>query len=99
MLYAIVAEDAPGSLERRKSARPEHLSRLQALCDAGRLIVAGPNPAIDAESPGPEGFSGSIIIAEFESLEAARSWADNDPYRAAGVYAGVSVKPFKLVLP
>ena len=99
MLYAIVAEDVPDSLERRKSARPEHLRRLQALCDAGRLILAGPNPAVDAEDPGTNGFSGSVIIAEFESLDAALAWADNDPYRTAGGYAGVSVKPFKLLLP
>ncbi|MDH3451302.1 MAG: YciI family protein [Gammaproteobacteria bacterium] len=99
MLYAIIAEDVPDSLQGRKSARPEHLRRLQDLCDAGRLIAAGPNPAIDAEDPGANGFSGSVIIAEFESLEAAQAWADSDPYRDAGVYATVSVKPFKLVLP
>ncbi|MDH3714971.1 MAG: YciI family protein [Gammaproteobacteria bacterium] len=99
MLYAIVAKDVQDSLERRKAVRPEHLRCLQALCEAGRLIVAGPNPAVDAEDPGTNGFSGSVIVAEFESLEAAQAWADNDPYRNAGVYASVSVKPFKLVLP
>ena len=99
MLYAIVAEDVSDSLERRRSARPAHVERLEKLRDAGRLILAGPNPAIDAEDPGASGFTGSIIIAEFDSLDDARSWADSDPYVAAGVYADVRVKPFKLVLP
>lgn len=99
MLYAIVAEDVSDSSERREYARPAHLQRLQTLCDAGRLLAAGPNPAIDAEDPGPNGYTGSVIIAEFESLQAARDWADSDPYCEAGVYAGVSVKPFELVLP
>ncbi len=99
MLYSIVGEDVENSLEKRKAARPAHLERLQALQSEGRLVLAGPNPAIDAEDPGPNGFSGSIIIAEFPSLEAAKEWAEADPYVAAGVYATVSVKPFKHVLP
>ncbi|HEX6735409.1 MAG TPA: YciI family protein [Azonexus sp.] len=99
MLYAIIGEDRPGSLEARLAARPAHLERLQALVAEGRLVLAGPCPAIDSPDPGPAGFSGSIIIAEFASLEAARSWADADPYIAAGVYAGVTVKPFKKALP
>ncbi|GAB6042299.1 YciI family protein [Endothiovibrio diazotrophicus] len=88
-----------GSLERRLAARPAHLERLQALKGEGRLLLAGPHPAIDAEDPGPAGFSGSLVVAEFPSLEMARAWADADPYVAAGVYAEVSVKPFKKVLP
>lgn len=99
MLYAIIGEDVPGSLERRLAARPAHLERLHALQDAGRLIVAGPCPAIDSPDPGPAGFSGSVIIAEFESLAAAHAWANADPYVAAGVYAGVVIKPFKKALP
>jgi uncharacterized protein YciI len=99
MLYAIVAEDVPDSLPLRQQARPDHLARLHALRDAGRLLAAGPNPAIDANDPGPDGFTGSIVIAEFDSLEAAEDWAGNDPYVTAGVYARVTVKPFKLVLP
>jgi uncharacterized protein YciI len=99
MLYVIIGEDVEGSLEKRLAARPAHLERLHALRDAGRLLVAGPNPAIDANDPGEAGFSGSIIIAEFDSLEAAQGWADADPYRAAGVYRHVTVKPFKKVLP
>ncbi len=99
MLYAIVGEDIANSLEKRLAARPEHLSRLTALRDAGRLVLAGPNPAIDSNDPGTAGFTGSIIIAEFESLQAAQQWADADPYKAAGVYATVTVKPFKKVLP
>lgn len=99
MLYAILGEDAPDSLERRLAARPEHLARLTELQGDGRLILAGPFPAIDSPDPGPAGFSGSLIVAEFDSLQAARTWADADPYVAAGVYAGVSVKPFKKVLP
>lgn len=99
MWYSIVSQDVPDSLEKRMTARPDHLSRLEALKNAGRLLVAGPNPAIDSESPGQAGFSGSIVIAEFESLEAAQQWADADPYVAAGVYAEVRVKPFKKVLP
>lgn len=99
MLYSIVAEDTENSLEKRLAARPEHLERLQSLVAEGRLIVAGPNPAIDSEDPGPAGFSGSIIVAEFDSLEAAQAWADADPYISAGVYASATVKPFKHVLP
>ena len=99
MWYAIVGTDVPDSLERRKAARPAHLARLQALQDAGRLRLAGPFPAIDAADPGPAGFSGSLIVAEFDSLAAAQAWADADPYIAAGVYDKVIVKPFKQVLP
>lgn len=99
MLYVIIAEDVSDSLVLRKSARPAHIARLEALRDAGRIVAAGPNPAIDAEDPGANGFTGSIIIAEFESLEAARAWAGDDPYVAAGVYDRVSVKPFKQVFP
>lgn len=99
MWYAIIGEDVDNSLEQRLAARPAHLERLSALRDAGRLLVAGPNPAIDSEDPGSAGFSGSIIIAEFDSLEAAQRWADADPYKAAGVYRQVTVKPFKKVLP
>ncbi|POZ63443.1 YciI family protein [Chromobacterium alticapitis] len=99
MLYAIVAQDAPGSLDKRLAARPDHLARLQALQDAGRLTLAGPFPAIDSVDPGPAGFSGSLIVAEFPSLAEAQAWADADPYRAAGVYASVEVKPFRQVFP
>lgn len=99
MLYAIIGEDRAGSLEQRLAARPAHLERLQALQTAGRLILAGPCPAIDSLDPGPAGFSGSIIVAEFDSLPTAQAWADADPYVAAGVYEKVSVKPFKKVLP
>tara|TARA_R100001377_G_scaffold75058_1_gene51463 strand:- start:537 stop:836 length:300 start_codon:yes stop_codon:yes gene_type:complete len=99
MLYAIISEDVPNSLPLRAQARPAHLARLQELHAANRVVVAGPHPSIDSEDPGEAGFSGSVIIAEFESLEAARSWADADPYVAAGVYSKVTVKPFKKVLP
>lgn len=99
MLYAIIGEDSPGSLEARLAARPAHLERLQALQAAGHLILAGPCPAIDSPDPGPAGFSGSLIVAEFASLDAAQAWADADPYVAAGVYQQVKVKPFKKVLP
>jgi uncharacterized protein YciI len=99
MLYAIIAEDAENTLERRLQARPQHLARLEALQAAGRLVLAGPHPAIDSEDPGPAGFAGSLIVAEFDSLEVAQAWADADPYAAAGVYADVAVKPFKKVLP
>ena len=99
MFYAIIGEDRPGSLESRLATRPAHLERLQALQAEGRLLLAGPCPAIDSPDPGPAGFSGSIIIAEFASLADARAWADADPYVAAGVYAGVTVKPFKKALP
>jgi len=99
MLYVIIGEDVAGSLENRLAARPAHLERLHALQAEGRLILAGPCPAIDSPDPGPAGFSGSIIIAEFASLTAAQAWADADPYVAAGVYARVTVKPFKKALP
>ena len=99
MLYMIQGEDKPGTLEQRLAARPAHLERLNALLAAGRLILAGPFPAIDSPDPGPAGFSGSLIVAEFASIEEAHAWADADPYHAAGVYARVSVKPFKQVLP
>ncbi len=99
MLYSIVGIDKPGSLEARMAARPAHVARLNALRDEGRLVIAGPNPAIDCEDPGDAGFSGSIIIAEFESLEAARAWADADPYVGSGAYESVTDKPFKQVLP
>ncbi len=99
MLYAIISEDVPNSLERRLAARPDHLARLEALRDEGRVVLAGPHPASDAENPGDAGFSGSLVVAEFESLEDANAWADADPYMIAGVYAKVIVKPFKKVLP
>ncbi|EKF74065.1 hypothetical protein A11A3_10416 [Alcanivorax hongdengensis A-11-3] len=99
MLYAIISEDVPDSLPLRGAARPDHLARLEALKDAGRLVLAGPHPAIDSNDPGDAGFSGSLIVAEFESLEAAQQWADQDPYVDAGVYQRVTVKPFKRVLP
>ena len=99
MWYAIEGFDGPDVLAKRLAARTEHLARLIALRDEGRLLLAGPCPAIDTEDPGPAGFSGSIVIAEFTSLEAARGWADADPYIAAGVYARVDVRPFKRVLP
>lgn len=99
MLYAIIAEDRPSSLEDRLAARPAHLERLEQLKAVGRLVLAGPHPAIDSEDPGPAGFTGSLVVAEFESLEEARAWADSDPYVAAGVYARVTVKPFRKVLP
>ena len=99
MWYAIEGYDGEGVLERRLGARGAHLARLRALLDAGRLLLAGPCPAIDAEDPGPAGFSGSIVIAAFGSLEDARAWAGADPYVAAGVYHRVDVRPFKRVLP
>lgn len=99
MWYVINATDNEGSLERRLSVRARHLARLQELQNQGRLLLAGPCPAVDSNDPGPAGFSGSLIVAEFDSLEEAQSWADADPYVEAGVYAGVSVKPFRKVLP
>jgi len=99
MLYAILSEDIPGSLARRLEARGAHLERLKALQQAGRLVLAGPHPAIDSADPGPAGFSGSLVVAEFASREAAIAWAAEDPYCAAGVYARVTVKPFRKVLP
>ncbi|MCM2319424.1 Protein YciI [compost metagenome] len=99
MLYAIIASDAANSLDARLANRPAHLERLNALKDAGRLVLAGPHPAIDSNDPGPAGFTGSLIVAEFDSLQAARAWADADPFCAAGVYAEVVVKPFRQTLP
>ncbi|HEX5766581.1 MAG TPA: YciI family protein [Woeseiaceae bacterium] len=99
MWYAVISEDIEDSLSRRSQARPAHLARLSTLVDEGRLLVAGPHPAIDAENPGPAGFSGSLVIADFASLEEAEAWARDDPYVEAGVYANVVVKPFKWVLP
>lgn len=99
MYYAIISEDVDNSLPLRKQARPDHIARLEALRDEGRLLVAGPHPALDTVEPGDAGFTGSLVIAEFESLEHARQWADADPYVAAGVYQRVTVKPFKAVLP
>ena len=99
MLYAIISEDHKDSLEKRKATRPAHLERLQALQDQGRLVLAGPHPAIDSDNPGDAGFTGSLVVAEFNSLAEAKTWADNDPYQAAGVYAQVIVKPFKQVFP
>jgi uncharacterized protein YciI len=99
MLYAILAEDLPGVLDKRLANRPAHVERLKALQDDGRLILAGPHPAIDANDPGPAGFSGSLIVAEFASREAAIAWAAEDPYAKAGVYGKVTVKPFRKTLP
>ncbi len=99
MLYAIIGEDVSHSLELRMAARPAHLARLQALQAQGRLILAGPHPAIDCENPGDAGFTGSLIVAEFDSLQDARQWADADPYVEAKVYSKVTVKPFKKVFP
>lgn len=97
MLYVIYAEDVADSLEKRQSVRPAHLARLQLLRDEGKLLTAGPMPAVDSSDPGAAGFSGSTVIAEFESLEDAQSWAEADPYVAAGVYANVTIKPYKKV--
>jgi len=99
VLYVIIGEDAPGTLERRLAARPDHLARLQRLQDDGHLLLAGPLPAVDSEDPGDAGFSGSLIVAEFTDLRAADAWAQQDPYIGAGVYRRVTVKPFKKVLP
>ncbi|QIT54611.1 YciI family protein [Aquisalimonas sp. 2447] len=99
MYYAIISEDVEESLELRKGARAAHLERLETLKAEGRVLVAGPHPAIDSDDPGPAGFTGSLIIAEFPSLEDARAWAEADPYVTAGVYRSVTVKPFKKVLP
>ncbi|MFJ4153873.1 YciI family protein [Pseudomonas sp. NPDC090233] len=99
MLYAIIASDVANSLEKRLAARPAHIERLQQLKAEGRVVLAGPHPAIDSNDPGEAGFSGSLIVAEFDSLSAAQAWADADPYIAAGVYDKVIVKPFKQVLP
>jgi uncharacterized protein YciI len=99
MLYAIMGEDVQNSLEKRLPVRPAHLQRLQTLQDEGRLVLAGPHPAIDSNSPGDAGFNGSLIVAEFDNLQQALQWADADPYNEAGVYARVVVKPFKQVFP
>lgn len=99
MLYALISQDQSASLDKRLAVRPAHVERLQALKNAGRLILAGPHPAIDSEDPGEAGFTGSLVVAEFDSLEDARQWADSDPYVSAGVYKSITVKPFKKVLP
>lgn len=99
MWYAILSEDVSNSLQKRAGARPAHLERLKELQSQGRLLLAGPHPAIDAQTPGPAGFSGSLVVAEFGCLDAAQTWADADPYLVAGVYARVLVKPFLKVLP
>jgi len=99
VLYAIISEDIADSLEKRLSVRPAHLKRLQELQDAGRLVLAGPHPSIDSDNPGAAGFTGSLVVAEFASLADAQQWADVDPYIDAGVYAKVTVKPFKKVFP
>jgi len=99
MWYAIISEDIEDSLEKRLAARPDHLTRLTTLIDEGRLLIAGPHPAVDAADPGAAGFTGSLVVAEFDSLNAAQAWADADPYVAAGVYHKVTVKPFNKVLP
>ena len=99
MLYAIFCEDVDNSMQIRPGVRPQHLAYLQTLVDAGRLLLAGAHPAIDNPDPGPAGFSGSLIVAEFESLQAARDWADEDPYKLAGVFANVTIKPFNKALP
>jgi len=99
VLYAIISEDVADSLDKRLSVRPAHLQRLQALQDAGRLVLAGPHPSIDSDNPGAAGFTGSLVVAEFDNLTDAQQWADFDPYISAGVYAKVTVKPFKKVFP
>ena len=99
MWYTIIGQDVPDSLDKRKAARPAHVSRLQALQDEGRLLLAGPFPAVDADDPDAAGFTGSLIVAEFASLQAARVWADADPYVAAGVYRQITVQPFRKVFP
>ncbi|CAC9596587.1 YciL protein [uncultured Gammaproteobacteria bacterium] len=99
MLYAVISQDVENSLEKRMSVRPAHIERLNALKNEGRLILAGPHPAIDNNDPGEAGFTGSLVVAEFDSLVDAQAWADADPYMASGAYASVVVKPFKKVLP
>lgn len=99
MFYAIISDDVPDSLPLRQKARPDHIARLETLKADGRLFAAGPHPALDTPEPGEAGFSGSLVIAEFDSLEDAQAWADADPYVSAGVYASVVVKPYKIVLP
>ena len=99
MLYAIISEDIEQSLGKRLPARPAHIQRLQTLQDEGRLVLAGPHPAIDSDNPGEAGFTGSLVVAEFDNLQAAQQWADSDPYNDVGVYIKVTVKPFKKVFP
>ncbi len=99
MLFAIISEDVSQSLDKRKTARPAHIERLQVLQNDGRLVLAGPHPAVESDDPGEAGFTGSLIVAEFDSLDEAKSWAEADPYVDAGVYANVKVKPFKKVFP
>ncbi len=99
MLYVLIGEDAPDTLERRLQVRPQHLARIEALRDEGRLLLAGPMPAIDGPDPGPAGFLGSLIVAEFASLDEARSWLEQDPYVSSGVFAHTTVRPFRKVLP
>lgn len=99
MLYMILGREAEGGLERRSASREAHLARLHALADEGRLLLAGPLPTIDAEDPGPAGFAGSLVVAEFDDLQAARDWAESDPYLHAGAWTGAEVHPFKAVLP
>lgn len=99
MWYAIISEDVEDSLPLRKSARAAHLERINLLCEQGRVLVAGPHPSIDAEDPGPAGFTGSLVIVDFPDLESATAWANEDPYMKAGVYSNVTVKPFRKVLP
>ena len=99
MLYAIVADDVPGSLDKRLAARPAHLERLKALQEAGRMVLAGPFPAIDSADPGPAGFTGSLIVAEFDSIASAEAWAQDDPYVRHGVFVRTTVRPFRKTLP
>ena len=99
MWYAIISEDHEGSIDKRLAARPDHVARLKALCDDGRLLIAGPHPAVDSPDPGPAGFTGSLVVVDFDSLEDAQAWADADPYVERGVYRKVTVKPFNRVLP
>lgn len=99
MWYAIISEDHDGTLENRRAARADHIARLNVLCDEGRVLIAGPHPAVDSPDPGPAGFTGSLVVVEFDSLQDAQAWADEDPYIAAGVYRKVTVKPFNRVLP
>jgi uncharacterized protein YciI len=97
--YAIISEDHEGSLNKRLAARPEHVARLKAMVEQGRMLIAGPHPAIDSSDPGPAGFTGSLVVADFDSLEEAKTWANADPYINAGVCKNVMIKPFNLVLP
>lgn len=99
MWYAVISEDHDGTLDKRLEARPAHVARLTALRDEGRVLIAGPHPAVDSQDPGPAGFTGSLVVVEFDSLSDAKTWANKDPYIAAGVYKKVTVKPFNLVLP